>query len=35
MLAVVVGLTSDGRWIVRDEYNAERTVRNVYQVTAA
>jgi hypothetical protein len=35
MLAVVVGLTSDGRWIVRDEYNTERTVRNVYQVTAA
>ena len=35
MLAVVIGLTSDGRWIVRDEHNAQRTVRDVYQVTPA
>ena len=35
MLATVVGMTSDGRWIVRDEYAAVRTVGNVYQVLAA
>ena len=32
MLAVIVGLTSDGRWVVRDEYNATRTVTTVYAV---
>jgi hypothetical protein len=34
MLAMVVGLDSAGRWIVRDEYNTERTVANVYRVVA-